>query len=297
LLTTQEIHNPKGLDASPGGAIHPKSVITGTTRVVGVCGHGISYTLSPAMHNAAFQACGLDYVYVTFEVAPGSAQAAVEGIRSLGLAGVNVTKPLKTEMLPYLDDLTEEARRIGSVNTIINQEGRLIGASTDGIGLSHALETWGVSVSGSHVLILGAGGAARAACAMVFQAKAVSTVIAARNKQRAEETASVGNATTVSFEPQEIKDAIQAADLIINAVPTDLPLNPSWFTVNQAVYDTRYDTGDTILMHSARSQGAQVSNGLDMLLFQGAASFELWTDQEAPIEVMRAALEKGLGKR
>lgn len=276
---------------------NPQFAITGTTRVVGVCGHGISYTLSPAMHNAAFQACGLDYVYVTFEVAPGFAQAAADGIRGLGLAGVNVTKPLKTEMLPYLDNLTEEARQIGAVNTIINQDGKLTGASTDGIGLLRALERWNVSVAGSHVLILGAGGAARATCAMVSRAKSASTVIAARHKLRAEETASVGDATTVSFEPQEIKDAIQAADLIINAVPVDLPLDASWFTPHQAVYDTRYDAGDTLLMRNARSQGAQVSNGLDMLLFQGVAAFELWTDREAPIEVMRTALKKGLRER
>jgi len=281
----------------PSEAKNPISEITGTTRVVGVCGQGISYTLSPAMHNAAFQSCNLNYVYVTFEVAPGFAQAAADGIRGLGLAGANVTKPLKTEILPYLDDLTDEAGQIGSVNTIINQSGKLTGASTDGIGLSRALEAWDVPVAGSHVLILGAGGAARAACAMVDQAKAASTVVAARHRSRAEETASVGHATTVSFEPQEIKRAIQAADLIINAVPVDLPLDASWFTPHQAVYDTRYDAEDTLLMRKARSQGAQVSHGLDMLLFQGTAAFELWTGREAPVEVMRAVLEKGLEKR
>lgn len=271
--------------------------ISGTTRVVGVCGHGISYTLSPAMHNAAFQACGLDYVYVTFEVTPGYAEAAVAGIRGLGLAGVNVTKPLKTEMIPYLDELTVEARRIGSVNTIINRDGILTGTSTDGAGLLRALETWGVPVKDRRVVILGAGGAARAACAMCRQAGAAHTVIASRNRERAVDTAAVGNAATVSLDPNELEPTIRATDLVINAVPVDLDLDPSWFSRTQAVYDTRYDVADTVLMRNARESGARAANGIDMLLFQGAASFEFWTGHDAPIDVMRMTLKEGLRRR
>lgn len=271
--------------------------ISGSTRVVGVCGQGIAYTLSPAMHNAAFRHCGLDYVYVTFEIAPSAVRQAVEGIRGLGLAGVNVTKPLKTDVLPYLDEVSEEARRIGSVNTIVNRSGRLAGASTDGTGLLKALEESGVSVKGSRVLILGAGGAARAACAMAETEGAESVTIAARNAARAGDTAAVGGAEAISLAPRELGKAIGNAGLVINAIPTDLELEADWFSVGQFVYDTRYDREETELMRCARSRGAEASNGTDMLLFQGAASFEIWTGRTAPVDVMRDALEGQLGRR
>lgn len=273
------------------------STISGATHVVGVCGHGISYTLSPAMHNAAFQACGLDYVYVTFEVAPGSAEAALGGIRSLGLAGVNVTKPLKTEMIPYLDEITEEAQRIGSINTIINRDGLVSGTSTDGVGLQRALGAMDTPVAGKRVVILGAGGAARAACAMCLSAGAAHTTIAARNYEQAQDTASAGEAAVVSLEPGELGKAIRTADLIVNAVPTDLAVESSWFSAHQTVYDMRYDVADTILMKRAGENGARTANGIDMLLFQGAASFEMWTGHEAPTDAMRNALVKGLNNR
>jgi shikimate dehydrogenase len=273
---------------------HP---ISGATSLVGVCGRGISYTLSPAMHNAAFQACGLDYVYVRFEVPTGSAEAAVQGIRALGLVGVNVTKPLKTEFLPFLDDLSDEARRIGSVNTIISHDSKLRGESTDGQGLLKALSKIDVEPAERHVLILGAGGAARAACAMCKAYGARRITIAARNRVRAEETAAVGEAAVVSMSTQELEHAVRTADVIINAVPDDLEIDDTWFSSNQTVYDTRYDVTDTRLMIGARKQGAMVSNGIDMLLYQGAASFELWTGYEAPIDTMRTALQSGLNRR
>ena len=271
--------------------------ISGSTRVVGVCGQGIGYTLSPAMHNAAFRHCGLDYVYVTFEIASIEVRRAVDGIRGLGLAGVNVTKPLKTDVLPYLDEVSEEARGIGSVNTIVNRSGRLAGTSTDGAGLLRALGEKGVSVAGSRMLILGAGGAARAACAMARGQGAASITIAARNADRARDTASVGSAGAITLSPSGLGAAIGEADLVINAIPEDLPLEGDWFTGGQFVYDTRYDQAETGLMRSARSQGAETSNGLGMLLFQGAASFEIWTGREAPVEVMRSALEEQLRRR
>ncbi len=271
--------------------------ISGSTRVVGVCGRGIGYTLSPAMHNAAFRHCGLDYVYVTFEIAAAAVRQAVDGIRGLGLAGVNVTKPLKTDVLPYLDEVSGEARRIGSVNTIVNRSGRLAGASTDGAGLLRALSEKGVTVEDSRVVILGAGGAARAACHMARSAGAGSIAIAARDAARAEDTAAVGGASAVSLAPRELGAAIGSADLVINAIPADLPLDEDWFNTGQFVYETRYDQEETGIMRSARSRGAGASNGIDMLLFQGAESFEIWTGRQAPVEVMRSALEDQLRRR
>lgn len=271
--------------------------ISGSTRVVGVCGQDIGYTLSPAMHNAAFRHCGLDYVYVTFEVADSGVRRAVDGIRGLGLAGVNVTKPLKTDVLPYLDEVSEEARRIGSVNTIVNHAGRLAGTSTDGAGLLRALGERGVAVAGSRLLILGAGGAARAACAMARGQGAASITIAARNADRARDTASVGGAEAITLTPSDLGAAVRESDLVINAIPGDLPLEGDWFTGGQFVYDTRYDQAETALMRCARSRGAETSNGICMLLFQGAASFETWTGRAAPVEVMRSALEEQLRHR
>lgn len=281
--------------SGPSGPIGP--AISGSTRVVGVCGQGIGYTLSPAMHNAAFRHCGLDYVYVTFEIAATDVRRAVDGIRGLGLAGVNVTKPLKTDVLPYLDEVSEDARRIGSVNTIVNRSGRLAGTSTDGAGLLRALGERGVSVKGSRLLILGAGGAARAACAMARGQGAASITIGARNVDRARDTASVGDAGAVTLSPSDLGAAVRMADLVINAIPGDLPLEGDWFTSGQFVYDTRYDQAETGLMRCARSRGAETSNGIGMLLFQGAASFEIWTGHAAPFEVMRSALEEQLRRR
>lgn len=275
----------------------PGLAISGSTRVVGVCGRGIGYTLSPAMHNAAFRHCGLDYVYVTFEIAATAVRQAVDGIRGLGLAGVNVTKPLKTDVLPFLDEVSDEARRIGSVNTIVNRSGRLAGASTDGAGLLRALGEKGIDIRDSRVLILGAGGAARAACDLARHAGAGSIAIAARNPSRARGTAQVGSASVVSLAPRELGPALGNADLVINAIPTDLPLDGDWFRADQFVYDTRYDQEETVLIRCARSRGAEASNGIDMLLFQGAASFEIWTGRPAPVEVMRSALEDQLLRR
>lgn len=275
----------------------PGLAISGSTRVVGVCGRGIGYTLSPAMHNAAFRHCGLDYVYVTFEIAAAAVRQAVDGIRGLGLAGVNVTKPLKTDVLPYLDEVSDEARRIGSVNTIVNRSGRLAGASTDGAGLLRALGEKGIDLRDSRVLILGAGGAARAACDMARSGGAASIAIAARNAARARDTARLGSASVVSLVPGELGPALGNADLVINAIPTDLSLDGDWFSADQFVYDTRYDQEETALIRCARSRGAGASNGIDMLLFQGAASFEIWTGRPAPVEAMRSALEDQLRRR
>ena len=282
---------------TPGEDRSPGLSISGSTRVVGVCGRGIGYTLSPAMHNAAFRHCGLDYVYVTFEIAAAAVRQAVDGIRGLGLAGVNVTKPLKTDVLPFLDEVSDEARRIGSVNTIVNRSGRLAGASTDGAGLLRALSGKGVTVEDSRVVILGAGGAARAACDMARSAGASSIAIAARDTARAEGTAAVGSASAISLAPRELGVAIGNADLVINAIPADLPLDDDWFKAGQFVYETRYDQEETGLMRSARSRGAGAANGIDMLLFQGAESFEIWTGRQAPVEVMRSALEDQLRRR
>ncbi len=271
--------------------------ISGSTRVVGVCGQGIAYTLSPAMHNAAFQECNLDFVYVTFEVPFGSSEQAVNGIRALGLGGANVTKPLKTDILPFLDVVTEQARQIGSVNTVVNRNGILTGSSTDGGGLQRALAQIDVTPEELSVVILGAGGAARAACAMCRSSGAKRLTVAARNNERARETATVGSAETVSMNPESLGPVVRDADLVINTVPADLPWDPAWFSEGQTVYDTRYDKADTMLMQAARKGGSLAANGIDMLLYQGALSFELWTGQEAPLETMRKALEEGLRNR
>ena len=273
------------------------NTITSSTSIFGVCGQDIKYTLSPAMHNAAFHHLLLNYVYLTFEILPSNISQAVEGIRALGLAGINVTKPFKTEVLPYLDDISIEAEKIGSVNTIINNSGQLIGTSTDGIGLQRSLEEKKVSLANSRVLILGAGGAARAACAMAKNNKAKSVIVVARDTARGQKTATVGGATTIGLSSGELRGALKNTDLIINTIPTNVPIDKSWFTEGHFVYDTRYDEKETQLMRDARSKGAQVSNGLSMLLYQGAESFEFWTGRKAPLNIMRKTLVDPLSQR
>jgi shikimate dehydrogenase len=263
--------------------------ITAATRVVGVIGDPVVHSRSPAMHNAAFAALGLDWVYVAFPVARGDGAAAVRAVTTLGLAGLNVTMPHKADAAAACDDLAPDAAELGAVNTIVNADGALAGHSTDGDGFLRALDDEGVTVSGRRCLVLGAGGAARAITHALGRAGARVTVAARRPEAGRAAAALAPDAAAIGMDGV----AVDGFDVIVNATPLGMrgeppPFDPAQFHVGQFVFDTVYPA-DTPLLVEARARGLRATGGLAMLVHQGALSFSLWTGTAPPLDVMRAA--------
>jgi shikimate dehydrogenase len=276
--------------------------VRATTRVTGVLGYPVRHSRSPAMHNAAFRALGLDIVYVPFEVHPDNLEKAVSGIRALGFLGVNLTIPHKERVAQFLDWIDEEARLIGSVNTIHNVEGVLRGYSTDGQGFIKALENAGKRPEGSNAVVLGAGGAARAT-AYALVTRGVTVTIANRTFSRAVELAGLlsyisgKDVKAVSLDSEETQKAIQSADLLVNCTSVGMypnvdeqPIPSEWLHPGLFVYDQIYNPLETRLIKAAKKIGAQAVNGVGMLVYQGAIAFEIWTGQSPPIDVMEKAV-------
>lgn len=279
--------------------------ISGTTKVVGVWGCPVGHSRSPVMQNAAIEALGLDWVYVPFEVAPENVGAAVEAIRVLGLVGVNVTVPLKEKVLPYLDAVDDAAAKIGSVNTICNQNGRLVGYSTDGVGFLRSLEDAGQGTEGRRVYLLGAGGSARAV-AFALASRGCFCTITNRTAARAAELAVEINAV--------YPDRAEAAgwgmgtkpfDLLVNTTSVGMHPNtgempelpPGAFDAKPFVYDLIYAPVQTRLLAEASAAGCETMNGVKMLVQQGAWSLSLWTGKpisEMPTAVMEQAVQAAL---
>jgi len=283
--------------------------ISGRTRVCGIFGCPVEHSFSPAMHNAAFSALGLDFVYVPFPVEPANLSSAVEAVKSLGMAGVNVTIPHKQAVLPLLDEITEEARLVGAVNTIVNRSGRLVGDNTDGKGFLRALkEKAGFIPAGKAALILGAGGAARAVAVQLALAGVKKVFLSNRSEKRADALASLLAAKAkveVAVVPWPdgkektcLVEVMQSADLVVQATPVGMypddrstvPLPYAMFRPGQVACDLVYNPVETLFLKGARQAGATAVEGLGMLLYQGALAFELWTGVAAPVEVMRKAL-------
>ncbi|MEM0010435.1 MAG: shikimate dehydrogenase [Candidatus Bathyarchaeia archaeon] len=284
--------------------------ITGKTRICALIGYPVEHSLSPIMHNAAFQYLGLDYVYVAFNVPPERLGEAVSGIRGLGILGANVTMPHKINVIRYLEELDESARLAGSVNTILNRDGRLIGYTTDGLGALNALKYAGSDPLGKKVVILGAGGASRS-ISFTLANYARELVILNRTLKRAEELVSdlkrVFGSANIRAKPLSeavLRNELRDANILINATSVGMSPNenetPAGRDVlhgNLTVFDIVYDPLETRLLREAKMVGAKTVNGLSMLVHQGAISFEIWTGVKAPIEVMReAALKKIMGK-
>ncbi|MDH4232749.1 MAG: shikimate dehydrogenase [Nitrospirota bacterium] len=272
--------------------------VTGKTKITGLFGYPVEHTLSPLMHNAAFEHLGLDFCYLPFSVHPASLKTAVEAVRALNLAGVNVTIPHKESVIPYLDTVNEEALFIGAVNTIVNREGTLTGYNTDGRGFMRALSENDIFPDNRKVLVAGAGGASRA-ISYYLSEKAASLWLYDTDKTKLEKLAS---------DLSEIRDNIRILDsvdpgdfdVLINATPlglkaTDpLPLDVSRLSPGQTVCDLIYKK--TPLLSGAEKKGCRTSDGLGMLLWQGVLAFELWTGTFPPVDIMRKALLSGMDK-
>jgi shikimate dehydrogenase len=277
-------------------------VVSGRTRLLGVIGHPIAHSLSPKMHNAAFAASGLDYVYVAMDVRPDDLPAAVDGLRALGFRGFNVTMPHKETMLRLMDELDEPARVSGAVNTVVVQENAMLGANTDGSGFAEACTESGVSFEEARVLVVGAGGAAAAIGVAVLDEGARELRFLNRSQWRAEKLRDrlqevypgAGISVRHATEPE---DAARGVDVVVNATylgmsdDDPLPVPEGSLGVETAICDAVYKPGgETRLIRLAKERGLRAVSGSRMLLYQGVQAQRMWTGREPDVAAMSDAL-------
>lgn len=282
--------------------------ITGKTKIYAIFGYPVGHSLSPAMHNAAFIAKALDALYIPWSVAVEDFPTALQAVRRMeNFGGGNVTVPHKEQAAKLCDGLSPEAEALGAVNTLVAQDGGLFGHNTDGAGFLRLLGEGGFDPKGKRILLLGAGGAAKAVAFALAGAGAAELFIANRTLERAEALAALLRGRhlqcqILALSLHNIALAIASADLVVNATTLGLkPEDPSpidWGPLNSRALavDLIYNPPETAFLKEARRRGLRVQNGLGMLLYQGAAAFELWTKEAAPLEAMRAALEAAFSR-
>jgi len=268
--------------------------VSGSTKTVGVIGWPVAHSLSPAIHNAAFAAMGLDWVYLPLPVHPLHLATALGGMASMGFAGANVTMPHKAAVAGLVDELSDDARRLRAVNTIVCDGERLRGANTDTPGFERFLRLdVGFDPSGRDVLIFGAGGAGRACALALAREGASSITVAAREPARVEDVEAALDGVPTDIRAVAFDRAVSVrAELIVNATPLgsrgeSLPVPP--LGPDMLVVDLLYHPTVTPLQLEARGAGATAFGGIGLLLHQAALSFEIWTGQQPPLEVMSAA--------
>lgn len=290
--------------------------INAHTKLVSLLGYPVEHSLSPLIHNTAFEAQGLNCAYVAFSVAPEAIEQAVAGLVALGFLGSNVTVPHKQAVLPLMDELSPQARAVGAVNTIVcrrtQEEVTLFGDNTDVAGFLEPLQPVQGKLEGAEVVVLGAGGAARAvvyALLSTFRPKRLT--IAARTRTRAEGLAHDlsgydENQALHVMSLDEARSAVRNSTLLVNATPVGMHPHSDgtpWpdagdFSREQIVYDLIYKPEATRLLQDASARGAQTIGGLDMLILQAAASYIQWTNQPMPLDVVRKALQQaGIGRQ
>ena len=271
-----------------------RPAIGGATRTVGVIGWPVDHSLSPAIHNAAFTALGMDWVYVPLPVPPGRVADALRGLPALGFAGANVTMPHKTAVADEVDVLTDDARLLHAVNTVQVTPDGLVGHNTDAPGFARFLrDDAGVEAAGTRALVLGSGGAARACTLALARAGVERLVVAARDLAAAQQLAPLVRGTDALFEAVELAAAAdQDVDLVVNATPlgaaAEVPPHPAP-RPGMIVIDLLYRPPVTVWQQLARQAGAEAHGGLGLLLHQAALSFELWSGRVPPLEAMSAA--------
>ncbi len=286
--------------------------LTGETTVVGVFGDPVAHSLSPLMHNRAFAELGLNWVYVPFHVKPDALGGAVNGVRALGLAGVNVTVPHKVAVMAHLDEIDEEAQAIGAVNTIVNKAGRLVGYNTDGRGFLRSMERQsGRTVEGARVVVIGAGGAAQAILCSLAHKGAASIAVANRTIEKARRLVGTlakvfgQEARSMEHGSSDERKALSEADIVIHTTTVGMhprhdeapPISVDVLRPETLVCDIVYNPRETALIRAARSRGCDVLTGEGMLVYQGAVAFELWTGTTAPDELMLTTLRAALDQR
>ncbi|MFB6121181.1 MAG: shikimate dehydrogenase [Halobacteriaceae archaeon] len=264
-------------------------------HVYGLVGNPVGHSLSPPMHEAAYDELGMDARYVTFEPDPTDLDAAVEGASALGVAGLNVTIPFKQDVLDLVDP-AEQAARIGAVNTVDFSTSPPTGYNTDAAGARRALEHHGVSPGDCETVLVGAGGAARAIAVMLADAGA-TVHIANRTPERAERLAADVDAT--GYDLAALDELVTEADLLVNATSVGMeedrsPVPADALHADLTVMDAVYTPLETRLLRDAAAAGADTVDGAWMLLYQGVEAFERWTGRDAPVSAMNAALREGL---
>lgn len=285
-------------------------MISGKTKLTGFFAKPASHSLSPLMHNLAFSHWGIDAVYLAFEVDQTNLRQAVESIRTLDMLGVNISMPNKTAVLAYLDQLSPEAELIGAVNTIVHHEQRLIGYNTDGMGFVRSVNETGHPIKNQKIVVLGAGGAAKAIVVQMALEGAQEITIYKRLNATflplKEYFAKVSEKTGCPIRLHDYADESQLAldlsqaNLLINATDIgmgskkdQLPIADVKLLHSQlAVFDLIYSPSETRLIQEAKKMGVKAYNGLGMLIHQGAIAFELWTHQEMPVQNIRERLEQ-----
>ena len=278
-------------------------MISGKTKICGLIGDPIEHSMSPAMHNAAFKNRGLDYVYLPFRVAKTRLGEAILGIKALNIRGLNVTIPHKVSVIPLLDELDPLAEKIGAVNTIINNDGVLKGYNTDAHGFLRAMLEQDIEPDGKSIVMLGAGGASRA-ISFILAERGANLVILNRQLEL-DWAVKLGNSISRTFgrevkalelNEQNLAPVLRKANILVNTTSVGMspntnetPIPARLLESDLVVFDIVYNPVKTKLLTEAESAGAKAISGLEMLVWQGALAFEMWTGLTAPLEIMRKA--------
>ena len=284
-------------------------VVTGKTAVYGIFGNPVEHSLSPLMHNAAFAHCAIDAIYVPFHVTADALTGAVASLRALDIKGINVTIPHKETIIPLLDHVDPTARQIGAVNTVMNSNGRLIGYNTDSSGfIRSANQELGFSPPGKQVLLLGAGGACRAAVQALLAAGVQQITVANRNLHRAVDLITTfqidetqQQLAAVAYGSTEFLQAVSRADLLVNTTSVGLHgEHLNFFPLENIkgsalIFDMVYSETGTALVRAARLRGVASIDGLSLLAAQGEDAFRIWTGERLPAGFMRQKLNEYLG--
>jgi len=288
-----------------------KRGISGRARICGVIGDPIGHTMSPIMHNAAFESLGLDYLYIPFRVKKEELGKAIEGMKALNIRGLNVTIPHKITVIPFLDELDPLAEKIGAVNTIVNDGGVLKGYNTDASGFLQVLLEKGIEPGGKNMVILGAGGASRAISFTIAERGGHLVILnrqleldwAEELAQRISQVFKKGG-KAMELNEENLATALEDADILVNATSVGMspdtdetPLLAKFLKPGLIVFDIVYNPIKTRLLQEAEEAGAETISGLDMLVWQGALAFEKWTGLKAPVELMKEVTIKALQER
>lgn len=283
--------------------------ISGTTRLLGLIGTPVEHSKSPAMYNHCFQKFGLDWAYLAFDIPLEKTEEAVQALRTLNARGANVTMPCKNAVIPYLDELTPAAKAIQAVNTIVNEDGRLIGYNTDGCGYTQNLRRNGVEVGGKKIVLLGGGGAASAIAIQAALEGAAEIAVFnlkdefwPRVEKGLEAIGKAAPACKITLndlgDKALLKAAIDRCDILSNATRVGMApyedqsniMDLTWFRPDLVVTDVVYSPAETKMLREAKAAGCRTCDGLGMLLCQGAEAFRLYSGLEMPVEEIRTLL-------
>lgn len=286
-----------------------KNFVTARTKILCVIGHPIEHSMSPIMHNAAIQDLGLDYLYVAFDVPPNKLKEALKGLKTLNIKGINVTLPHKENAIKFIDKVDEIAQKIGAINTIKNEDSFLIGRNTDAEGANKALLDAGCEITGKNIVIIGAGGAAKAISYSLASDTKKITIIN-RTEDRAKKLVNelksrMGlNIENKKYSEILLREEIGNADILINATPVGMfptidisPVSKKILHGDLFVFDLIYNPLETQLIKDSKEIGCQTLSGLDMLVNQGALAFEWWTNRKPNLELMKLKIIKYLGMK